>query len=470
MACRGLSVPVRQITGQRAYAHAWLLGGLALAAVSCGARGARASGETVMFAGTCGTGLTASASLSLNRYPVVGPRAAKRVMACAPTGFDSAGRCQLVEVYRFDIMCNGQRRKWANVARGLARQLQPEPPSRNTGARREFQLQRLTPDGFALTVRQPAGYAPLDEIGARLEPAVLTAPTRALPLHALVTTAPLPDITPAAYSPDDDQSAFAPPTEGDQASAQLSQEPPASSVSLTVAAAIAAAIAALVVARLYPRQARAVGQKSAEQLSRAARQLQRIQSTHQPVVLRHLSRLRWRVSRLATPGQSRDINTMNAVASVGALLADTEQRLKELRTAGPLTDVLRQELGQLRQRLDTLKAATIEGEEQAARAAPSFRNLLRDVERVRRIADSAAVSLGGPRNPTRVPETKSEAYAALGLNPDVAEPTLKKVADGLRMSWHPDLARDDADRREREDRIKAINIALDLIHEKRIVA
>jgi curved DNA-binding protein CbpA len=37
------------------------------------------------------------------------------------------------------------------------------------------------------------------------------------------------------------------------------------------------------------------------------------------------------------------------------------------------------------------------------------------------------------------------------------------VVDGLRQSWHPDHAKDEPDRQRREERIKQINIAWDLI-------
>jgi hypothetical protein len=47
---------------------------------------------------------------------------------------------------------------------------------------------------------------------------------------------------------------------------------------------------------------------------------------------------------------------------------------------------------------------------------------------------------------------------------------LKKIVDALRMSWHPDHARDAADRVLREDRIRQINIAWDLINTKREAA
>ncbi len=45
---------------------------------------------------------------------------------------------------------------------------------------------------------------------------------------------------------------------------------------------------------------------------------------------------------------------------------------------------------------------------------------------------------------------------------------MKKIVDGLRLSWHPDLAKDEADRQLREYRLKQINAAWDLIQGKRL--
>ena len=83
---------------------------------------------------------------------------------------------------------------------------------------------------------------------------------------------------------------------------------------------------------------------------------------------------------------------------------------------------------------------------------------------------SAAASLSGGRPSTTLPRTTSEAYDVLGVNADVSEGVLKKIVDALRMSWHPDHARDEDDRRVREERIRQINIAWDLITAKREVA
>jgi preprotein translocase subunit Sec63 len=96
--------------------------------------------------------------------------------------------------------------------------------------------------------------------------------------------------------------------------------------------------------------------------------------------------------------------------------------------------------------------------------------LVRELERIGRIVDSAAVSLSGARPAGSMPRTTSEAYDVLGVNPDVSEGVLKKIVGALRMSWHPDHARSDEDRRVREDRIRRINIAWDLINAQREAA
>ncbi len=104
------------------------------------------------------------------------------------------------------------------------------------------------------------------------------------------------------------------------------------------------------------------------------------------------------------------------------------------------------------------------------RVAAQYRALVRELERIRRIAESAAASLSHVRPTGSMPRTTSEAYAVLGVNPDVSEGVLKKIVDALRMSWHPDHARDDQDRLVREDRMRQINIAWDLINGQRKVA
>ena len=68
-----------------------------------------------------------------------------------------------------------------------------------------------------------------------------------------------------------------------------------------------------------------------------------------------------------------------------------------------------------------------------------------------------------------IPETRAEALEILGMGvtPDANDAAIKKIVDGLRLSWHPDLARDEADRQLRELRLKQINVAWEIIQGRR---
>ena len=70
----------------------------------------------------------------------------------------------------------------------------------------------------------------------------------------------------------------------------------------------------------------------------------------------------------------------------------------------------------------------------------------------------------------RIPQTRAEAMQVLGMGvtPDANEMAMKKIVDGLRLSWHPDLAKDETDRQLREFRLKQINAAWELIQGKRL--
>lgn len=66
-----------------------------------------------------------------------------------------------------------------------------------------------------------------------------------------------------------------------------------------------------------------------------------------------------------------------------------------------------------------------------------------------------------------VPTNPQEALRVIGASPDATMEAIKKIVDGLRQSWHPDLARSDDDRRTREERIKQINVAWDILADRR---
>lgn len=81
-------------------------------------------------------------------------------------------------------------------------------------------------------------------------------------------------------------------------------------------------------------------------------------------------------------------------------------------------------------------------------------------------ARAASVNPGGGQWATdMIPQTRDDALHILGMGVTsrASLTAMKKIVDGLRLSWHPDQATDDADRAIRELRIRQINSAWDLI-------
>jgi DnaJ-class molecular chaperone len=58
----------------------------------------------------------------------------------------------------------------------------------------------------------------------------------------------------------------------------------------------------------------------------------------------------------------------------------------------------------------------------------------------------------------------------LGTSPDAGEAAIRKIVEGLRQSWHPDLASSEPDRQLREQRTTQINVAWEILSGKRPVA
>ncbi len=159
-----------------------------------------------------------------------------------------------------------------------------------------------------------------------------------------------------------------------------------------------------------------------------------------------------------------DAETENASYQITTLLTQIEAVVSRLKDGSPLRDVLNQELRLIHYRIEAATEAARLGHESSDKSAARLRGLVRELERVRRIADSAAASVIDPRDRLAHPQSPSEAYAMLGVNPDAAPHVLKKLVDALRVTWHPDHARNESDRLLREERIKQINGAWDLIN------
>ena len=157
-----------------------------------------------------------------------------------------------------------------------------------------------------------------------------------------------------------------------------------------------------------------------------------------------------------------DANLGNMLAVVHARLAETELLVAGLPADLLLRDVLQSELDGLRERgADIARRVRRVG---AERANAMLRSLTRDLDRITRIVHGAARRAEDDELiDAEAPASVFEAYRILGLNPEAPYVAVKKVVDALRMSWHPDHARDEMDRLFRERRIKQINAAWDLL-------
>ena len=98
--------------------------------------------------------------------------------------------------------------------------------------------------------------------------------------------------------------------------------------------------------------------------------------------------------------------------------------------------------------------------------------MLADLDRIGRIIDGVAGAAKPAvlRHATTMPATAHEAFDLLGVTPDASPVAVKKIVDGLRLSWHPDHAKSDSDRHAREARMRQINVAWDLIQERQQAA
>jgi hypothetical protein len=87
------------------------------------------------------------------------------------------------------------------------------------------------------------------------------------------------------------------------------------------------------------------------------------------------------------------------------------------------------------------------------------------------LPDSMGAGQAGPSEiGIEMPATPQEALQVLGASPDASIDVIKKIVDGLRQSWHPDLAKSEDDRLYREQRVKQINVAWDILSGRRSAA
>jgi hypothetical protein len=164
-------------------------------------------------------------------------------------------------------------------------------------------------------------------------------------------------------------------------------------------------------------------------------------------------------------------------AMTAALTAQVSERARRLRSAietlqaaPALRAALSRDLAGTERRIRAIEAGfgadATRAEPEAAKIRARLMRVSGDLDRQQEIIDGAVA--GVARGPRPLPRDADEAYAALGVNPNVNERTLKKLIDALRVSWHPDLATSDEDRALRDEKIREINVAWDLIAARRV--
>jgi hypothetical protein len=150
------------------------------------------------------------------------------------------------------------------------------------------------------------------------------------------------------------------------------------------------------------------------------------------------------------------------------LLRQIDTTVDELKGVAPLRRVLQREMRHLQQFLTAVTAASPAEAEEWRRMRNRLQRIVKEMMRLKEIVDGAQRSLSAPSGVgMREPRDRQEAYDVLGVHSEVSPKILKKLVEALRACWHPDLAKDESDRQVREERMKRINIAWDIINDRR---
>ena len=371
-------------------------------------------------------------------YRIFGKRE-EQIFTVCPAG--RAAACTNMMVHRFSISCGAERISWARVAHAA---------------------QSL---GFNVPRDLPPGFAPVTPFSGRF---VLPALTRSNPVVTAVSTEVL--------SPDSVIDRSNDPAPGPNSTwntvVKSEMQPEAGNGALRVGITVAGLMMVLLAASLAAAGRWREFAFALEDFSHTfAAFLQAAVATI--VTLWHA--IVHRVKVIAASWQhgmaSRDDESIaNALMMLQARLAETELSVATLPTDMLLREVLNAELTKARDRIDTVERDN--GRWAPDKVSGHIRGLVRELDRIARIAQSAVQSAasGFRGDETEVPRSVVEAYQVLGLNSNAAPEVAKKLVDALRMSWHPDYAEDEGDRRRRENRMKQINAAWDIVNGRREAA
>jgi hypothetical protein len=362
-------------------------------------------------------------------YRIIGSRQDQSFTAC---GSSAAWSCETMMVHKFTVECGGQHVAWARVAAS----------ARILGV--------AMPDGL------PAGYAPISRLKGRF---VLPGFGKKTAMSRVTAETLSRDavIEPAAQRIEPEQAPWV--TVVDPVMVQSD-----SGDALKVAGVISTLLVSLMIACLFLVRRR---QFPAFEFAQATADFGAPNSRiwdFAAAPLGMFGRRFWRSQASSADTHIDDVETSQALAPARTRLNETEFLVSMLPADLLLRNVLTSELDGLHDRVADLERR--ESQFSPDRLKSALRSIMRDLDRIGRIAQGAMPASEEMRASTPEPDAPStifEAYRALGLNPDAPDAAVKKIVDALRMSWHPDHARDEADRRYREARIKQVNAAWDLL-------
>jgi hypothetical protein len=398
--------------------------------------------------------------MALSRGPevghrILGPREERRFTACSPV---NPNLCRQWTVYRFDLDCDGERVPWVSVvaaagamersARLVNGRLQVRMPPRwslspddpcaeepNADDRYAYRrMRRYCSDRMAMAppvVEMPPGFAPmlnLDGIFVRAAPKVMGAPAG----------------PPTVVEPPADSSASGGPVDQAAESSpwrpQAQREPPVKEPFAQAPPKSAFDPRPVPNAGPVPQPPAAEGPKGAPPSQTPPAPSPQAAPTPPPKVA------------MAPP-----VSPKEAPPTAGRSSAGEPERnpvslnlFTTLRpaTAGAIVVFTGLALGLL------TAFAVARRRERLAHAGTQQR-------------DFASLSFDDPHADEGMPRTRAQALQVLGMAPSANLAAIKKIVDGLRVSWHPDLATDEADRQLRELRSKQINAAWEILQRQR---
>ncbi len=421
--------------GALVYKHFKVLVGLPVVAIVASTS---VRSEDLLLPYTCAVehGVVRLQTAAETRYRILGKRE-EQIFTICPSG--PAAACSNIMIHRFHVLCGSERVSWARIAHGAHN------------------------SGIELPRELPTGFAPVTPFGARFVLPALA------PVYPPATPVMMQELSPDGvvdHAVDAATPAFASWTT--IVKSDIHSE--AGGGAARVAAAVAALMLALLGASYVAAGRWRVIFFEIEEFRRFLYRFARLSATRLSAIRLVASQQCARFYAAWRASGETDASFANALAMANTSFANTETAVAALPVDLLLRDVLSTELNGVRLRLRALEIE--QARKPAVETNAQIRRAMRELDRIVKIAQSAVHSstAGARGEETVIPQSVMEAYQVLGLNRNAAPEIAKKLVDALRMSWHPDYAQDDADRHRRENRMKQINAAWDIVNGRREAA